>query len=554
MSLWGYADNVRIEGNVICTVGAANVTGNLANFVEPFVGQRGADFGGNGNTASKAGNAFGQHGSAANVGTVINPGDYIFLKGTKYKIKYVGGLSDGNITSNSQFNRCNLILETNFSNASDAIGVQVRENLATIQQGPKYIANATYGSSVDSLGSPNATKRARLGNVYSIQNMKAVTSDEANIAGNQEIGIKSPGWYSARPAVTKAQGGKKFRNEVLIALSKNAFKGGGDAPDDLPSFSIRFTSQPAGVSGASFAIANIAGANVQIFSNAITNPITTEGVDSISYRWYVANAGTTSTSDAAFTRIDAATAVLGAGIHGHKGVAFTGFDSNVLVVGNTANAHANVVFCEATTTDEGGVNISTQSDIVTLNTLGYALTFDNVYSDASTEGNPYQIQIATGPKVIQQTQGTGNILYAGSVLRESGSSGSNTFGTNTIFRANATILVPGAATVTYKWLYSKSNGQPVTAFVNGGVYANAGATTNVLTIGNVSGTLASGTNRFAKQFSAIANSTIMCQASVELPPHLIAVGSNTANLRFSGTTMTANSAIVTMNVLTGGAG
>ena len=224
------------------------------------------------------------------------------------------------------------------------------------------------------------------------------------------------------------------------------------------------------------------------------------------------------------------------------------------VVGNTANAHANVVFCEATTTDEGGANISTQSDIVTLNTLGYALTFDNVYSDASTEGNPYQIQIATGPKVIQQTQGTGNILYAGSVLRESGSSGSNTFGTNTIFRANATILVPGAATVTYRWLYSKSNGQPVTAFVNGGVYANAGATTNVLTIGNVSGTLASGTNRFAKQFSAIANSTIMCQASVELPPHLIAVGSNTANLRFSGTTMTANSAIVTMNVLTGGAG
>ena len=139
----------------------------------------------------------------------LQAGDYVILDGQKYQTDLV--------SSNTEF-RLTSLASANLDNVT-----------STIQQGPKYIGNVDVED-----------------NVYTIQRIYGVDSDEVNNPDNRIRNIKSPGWVHYQE-YTDALGQTRYKTEVLVSLSKNfSADNAGDADDDdvVPNHSIFFVNQP----------------------------------------------------------------------------------------------------------------------------------------------------------------------------------------------------------------------------------------------------------------------------------------------------------------------
>lgn len=170
----------------------------------------------------------------------VKEGDYIGIAGTKYQVDV--------ITSNT-------FMTIKGNAATNSSGVA-----AYLQTGPKYIGNVALED-----------------NVYTIQRVYGVSTEEAGVPANRQRNLKNPGWAHFQQ-YTGGHGQVRVKGETLVALSKN-FKDAeiSDWDDDavLLDYLLYFATQPVDQEVA-------ANSNVTIQTAAASIP---SGA-TISYQWY----------------------------------------------------------------------------------------------------------------------------------------------------------------------------------------------------------------------------------------------------------------------------
>lgn len=151
MSSWGNFDNVQIAGTVTAYTVNTRVNGTTTYFTSN-----------------------------------VKDGDYITFFGRKYQV--------ANVTSDT------VLYITNAANAN------VIANIAYIQQGPKWVANAN----VQLEGT----------NVVSIQNIFGVDRVEIAVKKDNANATPHTGWVTYN-TYTTSQNATRIKAEVLVAMSKN---------------------------------------------------------------------------------------------------------------------------------------------------------------------------------------------------------------------------------------------------------------------------------------------------------------------------------------------